>query len=33
MQASVALGKLTGVSFCTSPAVSVEEFDKLMGGK
>jgi uncharacterized protein with GYD domain len=33
MQTSVALGKLTGISFCTSPAVSVEEFDKLMGGK
>ena len=33
MQTSVALGKMTGVSFCTHPAVSVEEFDKLMGGK
>ncbi|MFP3868013.1 MAG: GYD domain-containing protein [Desulfobacteraceae bacterium] len=30
MQASVALSRLTGISFTTSPAVSVEEFDKLM---
>jgi uncharacterized protein with GYD domain len=30
MQASVALGKMTGISFTTSPAVSVEDFDKLM---
>ena len=33
IQASVALGQMTGISFCTSPAVSVEEFDKLVGGK
>lgn len=33
MQTSVALGKLTGISFCTSPAVTLEEFDKLMGEK
>ena len=32
MQTSVALGKLTGVSFCTHPAVSVEEFDQMMSG-
>ena len=30
MQASIALHKLTGISFSTSAAVSVEEFDKLM---
>ena len=33
MQTSVALSKMTGISFCTHPAVSVEEFDQLMGGK
>jgi uncharacterized protein with GYD domain len=30
MQASVALSKLTGISFSTAPAVEVDEFDKLM---
>lgn len=30
MQASVALNKLTGIAFTTSPAVTVEEFDRLM---
>lgn len=30
MKASVALSNLTGISFITSPAVPVEEFDKLM---
>ncbi len=30
MQASVALSKSTGISFTTSPAVTVEEFDKIM---
>jgi len=30
MQASVALTKLTGISFTTLPAVTVEEFDKLI---
>jgi uncharacterized protein with GYD domain len=30
MQASVAIGKLTKIGFTTSPAVPVEEFDKLM---
>ncbi len=29
LEVSVALGKLTGISFKTSPAVEVEEFDKL----
>ena len=31
MQTSAALAKLLGVSFTTSPAVTMEEFDKLMG--
>lgn len=31
MKASVALTKLTGIAFVTAPAVSVQEFDKLMG--
>ena len=31
MQASVALSKLTGIAFTTSPAVAVDEFDRLMG--
>jgi uncharacterized protein with GYD domain len=31
MKASVALAKLTGIAFTTAPAVSVEEFDKMMG--
>jgi uncharacterized protein with GYD domain len=30
MQASVAVSKLTKISFTTSPAVAVEDFDKLM---
>ena len=30
MQTSAALTKLTGISFTTSPAVTVDEFDKLM---
>ncbi len=29
MQASLALNKLTGISFSTVPAVGVEEFDEL----
>ena len=29
VRTSLALAKLTGISFRTSPAVSVEEFDKL----
>lgn len=31
MKASVGLAKLTGIGFTTSPAVSVEEFDKIVG--
>jgi len=31
MKTSVALAKLTGISFTTFPAVTVEEFDKLVG--
>ena len=30
LKASVALSRTTGVSFTTSPAVSVEDFDKMM---
>ena len=30
MKATIALSKLLGISFATSPAVSVEEFDKLI---
>ncbi len=30
MKASVAVHKLTGISFSSVPAVTVEEFDKLM---
>ncbi|UCF65654.1 MAG: GYD domain-containing protein [bacterium] len=30
MKASIALSKMTGISFTTSPAVSVGEFDKLI---
>jgi uncharacterized protein with GYD domain len=31
MKASFELGKLTGISFTTLPALSVEEFDRLAG--
>lgn len=31
MKASVTLSKLTGIAFTTSPAVTVEEFDKMTG--
>ena len=31
LKASVALTKLTGIGFTTSPAISVEEFDKIAG--
>lgn len=31
MQTSAGLAKLLGISFTTAPAVSMEEFDKLMG--
>ena len=30
MKASIALSKLTGISFTTLPAISVEDFDKMM---
>jgi uncharacterized protein with GYD domain len=30
MKASVALTKMTGVSFTTSPAIAVEDFDKMI---
>jgi uncharacterized protein with GYD domain len=30
MATSAALAKLTGIAFTTSPAVSIEEFDKLV---
>lgn len=31
IKASVALTKLTGITFSTTPAVTVQDFDKLMG--
>lgn len=31
MTASAALTKLTGIAFTTAPAVTIEEFDRLMG--
>ncbi len=31
IKASVALSKLTGISFTTSQAVTVEEFDRIIG--
>ncbi len=30
MKASVAMSKMTGISFTTSPAVTVEDFDRMM---
>jgi uncharacterized protein with GYD domain len=30
MKTAIALNKMTGISFSTTPAVSVEEFDKIM---
>jgi len=33
MKASVALSKMTGIAFTTHPAVTVEEFDRLMARK
>jgi uncharacterized protein with GYD domain len=30
MKASLALSKLTGIAFTTSPAITVEDFDKLV---
>jgi uncharacterized protein with GYD domain len=32
MQASVALARSTGIGFTTAPAVTVEEFDRLVEG-
>ena len=31
LKASVALAKSTGISFTSSPAITVEEFDKVVG--
>ncbi|MFZ0051210.1 MAG: GYD domain-containing protein [Desulfobaccales bacterium] len=31
MKASLALSKMTGISFNTAPALPVEEFDKIIG--
>ena len=31
MKAAVALGRETGISFCTAPAMTVAEFDRLAG--
>jgi len=31
MKTSVALSKMLGIGFTTSPAVTIEEFDKLVG--
>jgi len=31
MKASIALNKLTGIGFKSFPAISIEEFDKMMG--
>jgi len=31
MKASLALSKMTGISFTTAPALPVEEFDKIIG--
>lgn len=33
MKASIALTKMTGISFNTSPALAVEDFDKILTGK
>ena len=30
MKAAVAMGRETGISFCTAPAITVAEFDKLL---
>ena len=32
MQASLALTRMTGIRFCTSPAIKVEDFDKIATG-
>ncbi len=33
IKASVSLSKLTGISFTTSPAVTVDEFDEILTGR
>ncbi len=33
IKASIALNKLTGISFSTSPAVTVDRLDKIIAGK
>ena len=33
IKASVALAQLTGIAFTTCPAIEVESFDRLVGGK
>ncbi len=33
IKASVGLSKLTGISFTTSPAVTVDEFDEILAGR
>lgn len=33
MKASLSLGKMTGISFTTCPAVSITEFDKLISNQ
>jgi uncharacterized protein with GYD domain len=33
VKASVALARLTGIAFTTCPAIEVETFDRLIGGK
>ena len=33
MKASIALAKQLGIAFTTTPAVSIEDFDKLIAGK
>lgn len=30
MKAAVALGRITGISFCTSPALPIEKFDEML---
>jgi uncharacterized protein with GYD domain len=31
MKASIAVTRLTGIGFTTSPAISIEEFDRMAG--
>ena len=30
IKASIALNRMTGIAFCTSPAITVEEFDRMI---